>query len=114
MTNEEFLRLFNDLVNNFDDYSLNESRRRINELRDYARDYLNNNNLANDLQRVSDVTYGSVQANPNEPKDIVLSTRQNVDDRIINGTNEEEYYRNLDRKVVSEYLDKKMVRKNLK
>ena len=106
MTNEEFLRLFDDLVNNFDDYSLNESRRIINDLRNYARDYLKSDNLADDLQRASDVVYGTVQANPNEPKDIVLSSRQKVDDRVINGDDESNYYKNLDRKVVSEYFNK--------
>ena len=106
MTNEKFFYLFDDLVSKFDDYSINELRGKISSLRDYARDYLKNDDLTNQLRNASDIVYGDIQANPNEPKDIIISSRQDIDDSIINESAESSYYKEMDKKVVDEYLSK--------
>lgn len=82
------------------------------ELRSYIRKNENNNEIISNASEqeidsaIDNVVYGSVQANPNEPKDIVLSDIPNVDDRIINQTDEDRYYKEQDSKIVNEFLEK--------
>ena len=82
------------------------------ELRSYIRKNENNNEIISNASEqeidsaIDNVVYGSVQANPNEPKDIVLSDIPNVDDRIINQTDEDRYYKEQDSKIVNKFLEK--------
>ena len=43
-----------------------------------------NDDLTNQLRNASDIVYGDIQANPNEPKYIIISSRKDIDDSIIN------------------------------
>jgi len=83
----------------------------IEELRTYINnnsdnEIINNAREAEIKETVNDIVYGNVQANPNEPKSIVLSNQPKFDDKMMYGTDEDNYYRNLDKKVAEEYLDK--------
>jgi len=104
MTSEELLE------------EIRKLREEIGGLREELRSYIRRNENDNEVisnaseqeidSAIDNVVYGSVQANPNEPKDIVLSDIPNVDDRIINQTDEDRYYKEQDSKIVNEFLEK--------
>ena len=66
----------------------------IEELRTYINnnsdnEIINNAREAEIKETVNESVYGNVQANPNEPKSIVLSNQPKFDDKMIYGTDED-------------------------
>ena len=104
MTNEELFEEIEKLREEFGGFR--------EELRSYIRRNENDNEVISNASEqeidsaIDNVVYGNVQANPNEPKEIVLSGIPKVDDKIIKGTDEDRYYKEQDNKIVNEFLEK--------
>lgn len=90
-------------------------RNEIGLLRTELRAYISNNEIDNEVinkatkeevdNAIDDVVYGSTQANPDEPKDIVLKSVPKVDDSIIYGSDSDNYFSQLNKNIFKENIN---------